>query len=465
MEEVYIIKLKGLPNSSNQQQSVRGKDCHSFYYTKDLTAEALMGFGLIQAVLGLILIVLAIVHLLTLEVLVTPQVGVGIWSGAIFVITGLSGVLAAAKRKRDISRSKLQVRLFFIMALLSLLVSFGYLIMLIVAAFGTAADPLASYQTTTKLFLSGNIIITFVIEASIALLSLFTTVRVIWPGSFGCLAKDWPGRPKLKKKVIVSTKIYATTMGKEGEDFCRNLGPNCVISLSNPPKPNTETAISNNAEGTSEASLQKHYNRFRRSLNRLGRSKFPMNNLNKHSNNNNNNSDPEQIRNSAKSQIEGIYSNGDAISGGRSSESTTSGSDSGYHPCELHSVPSPTSVPSSSLSCDNHLHCFSSSASSTSSSIDESSGDSGHYNVSSSFVKDSTPCGREQSLNAQTILKNNSNNASRVIVNGCSTFISEGTVNVINLVGDDDGHYDVIDDDSFDEDDVDVVYDDSTSYS
>lgn len=131
MEEIYIIKLKGLPASS--QESLRDSKA-SFYYRKDLTGEALLGIGVIHSFAGLLLIVLTAINLVQIT-WSTLVLGSGIWCGAIFVFTGLMAIICAQKRKTDISKSKIQVKIFFSLTIVTSLLTTSYFILRIFGQF------------------------------------------------------------------------------------------------------------------------------------------------------------------------------------------------------------------------------------------------------------------------------------------------------------------------------------------
>lgn len=136
MEEIYIIKLKGLPTSS--EESLRDNKA-SFYYRKDLTGEALLGFGLFHSFIGAALITLSIINLTLSGEQNSEQIGSGIWCGAIFVISGLTGVMTSQKRKSDISKSKIQVKIFFAMTITSLLLTIAFITLFIFGMFWTCS--------------------------------------------------------------------------------------------------------------------------------------------------------------------------------------------------------------------------------------------------------------------------------------------------------------------------------------
>lgn len=237
MEEIYIIKLKGLP--LNNEESLRSNHKSNFYYRKDLTSEALLGLGFFQCLIGLTLVILAVINLINHSIV--NQIGVGIWCGNVFVITGLSGLLTARKRKVDISKSKIQIKIFFVLSIVCFVLTISYFTL----------SLLGIRESTANIYLLSNIIASFLSEFLVSFLSIFVSVRVIWPGSLSFCAKDWPGHPKLKQKVIVSTQIY-TDGSQQNSDVIRNLGPNCVISLS----PLQSSSI--NDEGMSPNDIDTH---------------------------------------------------------------------------------------------------------------------------------------------------------------------------------------------------------------
>lgn len=250
VEEIYIIKLKGLPISEDDSPHGRINHPANFYYTKDLSAEALFGFGAIHLMLGSVLIIFSIVSLSTTfqkandveEIDGMPEIGLGIWCGAIFALTGLTGILTSFRRKRDISRSQVQVRVFFTMSLVSVTICCVYLSLVTAGIW---------CEKSSRHFVSINIAVAYAFEFLTAVLSIFTCARIIWPGSMACCARDWPARPKLKRKVIVTTDIFTNGGHRCPDDFIRHLGPNCVISLTNPPPSLTANGIVTNCSRSS----------------------------------------------------------------------------------------------------------------------------------------------------------------------------------------------------------------------
>jgi len=176
--------------------------------------------------IGLLLIVLTTINLLRIDwsYMMGTVFGSGIWCGAIFAVTGFMAIFTAHRRRTDISKSKIQVKIFFALSVVTLLLTTTYFILLIFDL----------KEKTFNHYIESNIIMAFIFELFTSLLSLFTCVRIIWPGSLAFCAKDWPMHQKLKRKIIVSTQIYTNGV-KQNEDMIRNLGPNCVISLGSPP--------------------------------------------------------------------------------------------------------------------------------------------------------------------------------------------------------------------------------------
>lgn len=131
MEEVYIVKMKNLPlPTPTDEELASGKSSSnlSFYYQKDLTAEALRGFGYLHIFFGFTLLCLSVTNLcfhdnpLTLE----PPLGLTVWCSIAYILLGLFTILTAFKRKCDLPVSIIYVKILlaFIMLTLSLTLSF-----------------------------------------------------------------------------------------------------------------------------------------------------------------------------------------------------------------------------------------------------------------------------------------------------------------------------------------------------
>ena len=69
-------------------------------------------------------------------------------------------------------------------------------------------------EVTFNQYIEAFIVLAFILELFTSLLSVFTCMRVIWPGSVSFCAKDWPMHQKLKRKIIVSTQIYTNGVNK-----------------------------------------------------------------------------------------------------------------------------------------------------------------------------------------------------------------------------------------------------------
>lgn len=219
MEEVYVIKLKGLP--------LRDPVIHnqSLPLTTDISCQVLMGFGIFQIVLGLISIVFGVVSIVADWKLTAAGVGCGI----IFFFTGVIGVWSAYQRRNNFNESHQVVKTFLFTSLLSCATSLIFIV-LILSGVSSTEEEEASHILP---HLISNSVIALSCELIVALLASFAAARTAWPSSLRCCAKDWPTQPQVKKKVIVATSIFARGI-YNSQDFTRYLGPNCVVSLASP---------------------------------------------------------------------------------------------------------------------------------------------------------------------------------------------------------------------------------------
>ena len=258
MEEVYVIKLKGLPISDSSEVSKKPS-----IYANDLSVEVLYGFGLFHLVIGLVAILFGLITVASDEWKVTAT---GIACGTIFVSTGFLGIWSSIQRKDHFLSSNIAVRVFLVTSTLSLITAFVSIILMLVGALDVDADQIISSKTSpaerrTIVDYDGevinhdarngetidivevhphvktNLLISLLVEVTLSLFTIFTTCRILWPDSLKSLGGvNWPTRPEVRKKIIVKTSIMASSKGLyQAADFCRTLGPNCVVSLS-PPK-------------------------------------------------------------------------------------------------------------------------------------------------------------------------------------------------------------------------------------
>lgn len=268
MEEVYIIKLKGLPVNPDSSQVSKKPSI----YANDLSVEVLYGFGLFQVVIGLITILFGLITVTSDEWKLTAT---GVGSGTIFISTGFIGIWSSFQRKDHFLTSNIAVRIFLVSSTLSLIVGVTCVLLMVFGFLDIDTDQLinaklsdsesAERRTITDYdgeiidpnlrgdhkneiidvsevhpHVKTNIFISLIVDIILSLFSMFTTCRILWPNSlksFGGV--NWPTRPEVRKKIIVKTSIHASSAANGGmyqaADFCRALGPNCVVSLS-PPK-------------------------------------------------------------------------------------------------------------------------------------------------------------------------------------------------------------------------------------
>lgn len=136
MEEIYIVKLKGLPPPPPPPPVATSQDLKtdskaSFYYETDLTAEAIRGFSYLHIFFGLTVLCLSVTNLcfhenpLSLE----PPLGISVWCSLAFILLGLFGLLTAHKRKYDLSRSILFVKIHFVLIIVVLSLTLTFIIL------------------------------------------------------------------------------------------------------------------------------------------------------------------------------------------------------------------------------------------------------------------------------------------------------------------------------------------------
>lgn len=222
MEEIYIVKLKGLsPPSAPSHDSLSKDSKASFYYHTDLTAEAIRGFSYLHIFFGITVLSLSVTNLCFHEnpLALEPPLGITVWCAVSFILLGFFGILTAYKRKCDLSGSIFYVKfqLILIIIVLSLTLTFAILFALgIISLFCSFSMKIILlfflkdlHGPIANQFIGLNIIFSIIVESVILLLTLFTCARVLWPGCLNFCAKDWPMQPSLKRKMIIKTKVFA----------------------------------------------------------------------------------------------------------------------------------------------------------------------------------------------------------------------------------------------------------------
>lgn len=280
MEEVYVIKLKGLPLN---ESDIRKKPS---IYANDLSIEILYGLGLFHLFIGLITLIFGLITITSDEWKITV---VGIGSGTVFVSTGFIGIWSSIQRKDHFLSSNTSIRILFLASIISFLISFILITSALIGLLEINTDQLISErlkgnQLETRRTITDydgevidsnsnypklinhnnfnepdwhknnesiievtqvhphvkiNLLISLLVEIILCLISIFTSSRILWPNSFKSIGDtNWPTRPQVRRKIIIKTSIHAGSKTMyQSADFSRALGPNCVVSLS-PPKSN-----------------------------------------------------------------------------------------------------------------------------------------------------------------------------------------------------------------------------------
>ena len=145
MEEIYIVKLKGLPPPTGTSQESLSKDSKtSFYYHTDLTAEAIRGFSFLHIFFGLTVLCLSVTNLCFHEnpLMLEPPLGITVWCAIAFITLGLFGLVTAYKRKCDLSRSIFYVKIHFIFIVVVLSMTLTFIILFAFGKFSLLLSPL-----------------------------------------------------------------------------------------------------------------------------------------------------------------------------------------------------------------------------------------------------------------------------------------------------------------------------------
>ncbi|XP_022245339.1 uncharacterized protein LOC111086503 [Limulus polyphemus] len=212
MEEVYVIRLKGLPsNNSSETSSDSG----------DWTRDATLGCALLHLGLGFLSLVLGILGLLVEYD--ANYSGTGIWCGMIFQMTGISGILSWKYRHLYITK-----RLFLGCSFASMIAA---LIFFILSCFGIAEFHSIPRNFNQTARVGGNAIIAAIVELLVSVVSSLIANPTAICRTMSCINNpmDVTGS---KQKIIVVTNIQtAESFGMPRSALTRHLSPNCMISL------------------------------------------------------------------------------------------------------------------------------------------------------------------------------------------------------------------------------------------
>ena len=234
MEEVYIIKLKGLP--LKDADAARKPS----FIANDLSVEVTLGFAFFHIVLGIISMTFGFIFLVAFDLEEEWRASVqGLGCGVIFVFTGSIGIWSSSQRRQHLAQAKDSIKIFLLASLLSMLTSASFILL-------TAAGVTISANIdSSRAHLLFHLTLSLVVELINGGFSALTSCKIIWPMKFNCYSRHWPTQSKVKKKVIVSTNIYARGLYdsqniQDHNNFQRFLGPNCVVSLASPDTKSTQ---------------------------------------------------------------------------------------------------------------------------------------------------------------------------------------------------------------------------------
>lgn len=218
MEEIYVIKLRGLPPAAGTPSSSTSSE------TRDLLLDAILGLGVSHLVLGSVSFLLGILGLVVEDD--STRTGAGVWCGLVFLTTGIGAVLAAKNRQGTDVKTKMRVC--FYCSCLSVVMATVYLVIscLTVSYFHQNRD-----EPTRLARVGGNAIVTAFVELIVATLTIFASARAIWP-CFWLSLRCSEQRSIVKHKVIVSADVLGSPVGpKQALAAVRHVSPNCVISF------------------------------------------------------------------------------------------------------------------------------------------------------------------------------------------------------------------------------------------
>ncbi|KFM76215.1 hypothetical protein X975_14763, partial [Stegodyphus mimosarum] len=219
MEEVYVIRLKGVPSTSTSESSASAVD------TNDLIRGSVLGLGVLHVIFGILVLVFGALRTAVEQ---EPSATIfGTLFGPVFMATGLSAILSWKRPFR-----KLKLKVFFGLALLSLLSSAAYLSLCFLGV--------VYYHSVPRVFgdsahVTANAIIATLGELIVSFLSVLTSGSAVWKClQFGAFRPAAVQQQSGRQKVIVKTDIVGGTPTVDGvldEEVIRHVSPHCIISL------------------------------------------------------------------------------------------------------------------------------------------------------------------------------------------------------------------------------------------
>ncbi|XP_015919287.1 uncharacterized protein [Parasteatoda tepidariorum] len=220
MEEVYVIRLRGVPSTSTSESS-------SAVDTNDLIRGSVLGLGVLHCIFGILVLIFGALKT-TLEH-EPPATVFGTLFGPVFVATGLSAIMSWKRPFR-----KLKIKVFFGFSVISLLSSATFL--------GFCLLGVVYFHSVPRVFGEGahvtaNAIISALGEMIVAALSVLTAGSAVWKClQCGAFRPANLQQQSTRQKVIVKTDIVggqsaAEMQGALHEEMVRHVSPHCIISL------------------------------------------------------------------------------------------------------------------------------------------------------------------------------------------------------------------------------------------
>ncbi|XP_015784349.1 uncharacterized protein LOC107361915 [Tetranychus urticae] len=236
MEQVYVIKLKELPQPPASTTStttidgttINGIKVNSPFEGKDLNRQSLFGLSIFQLILGLLSIIFSLVGATR-----DWTHSFGVFSGLVYIVTSAAGILAS---EGPVSYIEPSASTSFSWVSFSRSSSFiwitlgGQFITLIISTLFTwltMFGVICSFNTTINL--QTSLITANGLQFILSLFSSFILCRILNPDFLTEYLPSWPDKPKVSSKIIVKTSIYPGVL--KSDNFSRLLGPNCIVSL------------------------------------------------------------------------------------------------------------------------------------------------------------------------------------------------------------------------------------------
>lgn len=215
MEEVYVIKLKGVPSTTTSESTTS-----TTIEANDVVRISALGLGVLHIIFGLLILTFGVLKTAADQ---EPSATVfGTFFGPMFCATGISALVCWKRPFR-----KLKMKVLFVLSLFSAFGSTAFLSLCILGVVYFHSVPRVFGDSA---HVTANAIIATVGELIVSMISVFTAGSAVWQ----CLQVGVfrPSAQALKQKVIVKTNITGNNPGGMlDEEVIRHVSPNCVISL------------------------------------------------------------------------------------------------------------------------------------------------------------------------------------------------------------------------------------------